>query len=159
MLNKEDKDTYMVTVTATDPSGLSATINVTIKVTNVDEPPELIWRAMDYRRVRENRTDAVETYTATDDEDDKAGTAITWSLLDGTDAADFKIILLACSLSRVSQLRGSARMAARGQRVRGNGGGHRQHATPGHSGCHRQRHQRGRRRDADPVEPAAGGRD
>ena len=34
MLNKEGKDTYMVTVTATDPSGLSATINVTIKVTN-----------------------------------------------------------------------------------------------------------------------------
>ena len=32
MLNKEDKDTYMVTVTATDPSGLSATVNVTIKV-------------------------------------------------------------------------------------------------------------------------------
>ena len=39
MLNKETKDTYMVTVTATDPSGLSATVNVTIKVTNVDEDP------------------------------------------------------------------------------------------------------------------------
>ena len=38
-LNWEEKDTYMVTVTATDPSGLSATVNVTIKVTDVDEPP------------------------------------------------------------------------------------------------------------------------
>ena len=36
----------MVTVTATDPSGLSATIKVTIKVTNVDEPP-VIMRAPD----------------------------------------------------------------------------------------------------------------
>ena len=34
-LDKEEKDTYMVMVKATDPSGLSATINVTIKVTNV----------------------------------------------------------------------------------------------------------------------------
>ena len=41
-------------------------------------------------RYAENRTGAVETYTATDDEDDKARTAITWSL-DGTDAGDFKI--------------------------------------------------------------------
>ena len=40
-LDYETKDTYMVTVTATDPSGLNATINVTIKVTNVDEPPEI----------------------------------------------------------------------------------------------------------------------
>ena len=46
MLNKEGKDTYMVTVTATDPSGLSATVNVTIKVTNIDEPP-VIMRAPD----------------------------------------------------------------------------------------------------------------
>ena len=45
-LDKEEKDTYMVTVTATDPSGLSATINVTIKVTNVDEDP-VIMRAPD----------------------------------------------------------------------------------------------------------------
>ena len=32
-LDFEDKDSYTVTVTATDPSGLSATVNVTIKVT------------------------------------------------------------------------------------------------------------------------------
>ena len=45
-LDKEEKDTYMVMVKATDPSGLSATINVTIKVTNVDEDP-VIMRAPD----------------------------------------------------------------------------------------------------------------
>ena len=36
-LDTETKDTYTVTVTATDPSGLQATITVTIKVTDVDE--------------------------------------------------------------------------------------------------------------------------
>ena len=87
----------MVTVTATDPSGLSATINVTIKVTNENEAPELT--GMDSVRVPENTavSTAVETYMATDDEDDKAGTAITWSL-SGTDAADFTS-LPACSPS------------------------------------------------------------
>ena len=89
-LDKEDKDTYMVTVTATDPSGLNATINVTVKVANVDEDPEVT--GMDSVRVPENTavSTAVETYMATDDEDDKAGTAITWSL-SGTDAGDFDI--------------------------------------------------------------------
>ena len=36
-LNYETKNTYNVVVTATDPDGESATINVTINVTNVDE--------------------------------------------------------------------------------------------------------------------------
>ena len=34
------KKSYMVTVKATDPGDLSASIDVTIKVTNVDEAPE-----------------------------------------------------------------------------------------------------------------------
>ena len=89
MLNKEAKDTYMVTVTATDPSGLSDTIKVTIKVTNVDEDP-VITGGDTSVRYAENRTGAVETYTATDDEDDKARKAITWTL-SGTDGADFMI--------------------------------------------------------------------
>ena len=41
-LNREVQDTHMVTVTATDPSGLSATVNVTIEVTNVDEAPVIM---------------------------------------------------------------------------------------------------------------------
>ena len=88
-LNKEVKDTYMVTVTATDPSGLSDTISVTIKVTNVDENP-VITGGDTTVRYAEIRTDAVEKYTATDDEDDKARKAITWSL-EGTDATYFRI--------------------------------------------------------------------
>ena len=90
-LNREEKDTYLVTVTATDPSGLSATVNVTIKVTNVDENPTLTGPASP--RVAENTptATAVATYVAMDDEDDKAGTAIRWSLT-GTDDDDFSII-------------------------------------------------------------------
>ena len=41
-LDKETKDTYVVTVTATDPSGETDTVTVTIKVTNVDEAPEIM---------------------------------------------------------------------------------------------------------------------
>ena len=35
MLDHETKDTYMVTVTARDPEGLSSSVDVTIKVTDV----------------------------------------------------------------------------------------------------------------------------
>ena len=38
-LDYETKNTYMVTVTAADPNGLSDTIDVTIKVGDVDETP------------------------------------------------------------------------------------------------------------------------
>ena len=89
-LDKEKKDSYMVTVTATDPSGLNATVNVTIKVTNVDEVPELTGEAS--VRFAENApvSTPVTPYMAADDEDDKAGTAIIWSL-SGDDAGDFDI--------------------------------------------------------------------
>ena len=89
-LNREEKDTYMVTVTATDPSGLSATVNVTIKITNVPEPPVI--EGMGEVRHAENthRVRVVATYKAMDDEDDKTKTAIRWSLT-GTDDADFSI--------------------------------------------------------------------
>ena len=40
-LNREAKATYMVTVTATDPGGLSDSVDVTIKLTDVDEGPEI----------------------------------------------------------------------------------------------------------------------
>ncbi len=87
-LNREEKATHMVTVTATDPSGLSATVNVTIEVTNVDEDPTLTGPASP--RVAENTATAVATYVAMDDEDDKTGTAIRWTL-GGTNASDFSI--------------------------------------------------------------------
>ena len=89
-LNREEKDTYMVTVTATDPSGLSATVNVTINITNVPEAPALEGMASVRHAENTPSATAVATYIAVDDEDDKAGTAIRWSLTGG-DADDFSI--------------------------------------------------------------------
>ena len=89
-LDREEKDTYMVTVTATDPSGLSATVNVTIKVTNVPEDPMLEGMASVRHAENTPSATAVATYMAMDDEDDKAGTAIRWSLT-GSNAGDFSI--------------------------------------------------------------------
>ena len=44
-LDYETKQSYTVTVTATDPGGLSATVTVTIEVTDVNEPPVVMrWR-------------------------------------------------------------------------------------------------------------------
>ena len=90
-LDHEDKDTYMVTVTATDPGGLSATVNVTIKVTDVDERPVIMLgglaisgrASVDYA---EDRTDAVGTYMPVGPD----AASATWSL-SGDDAGDFMI--------------------------------------------------------------------
>ena len=77
-LNREVKDTYTVTVKATDSYGLSATITVTIMVTNLVENPQVTGPAT--ASYDENGMGPVATYTATDDEDDKTGTALNWSL-------------------------------------------------------------------------------
>ena len=85
MLNYEDKSTYMVTVTAEDSFGATASIMVTIMVTNVDEAPDLTGDEMpDYM---ENRTRPVATYTAMDPE---RAAIMSWSL-SGSDMADFDI--------------------------------------------------------------------
>ena len=78
-LDKETRDTYMVTVTATDSYGSRATTMVTIMVTNVDEAPELTGEAPD--DYAENGEGPVATYTAVDPE----GADIVWSVA-GTDA-------------------------------------------------------------------------
>ena len=91
VLNFESKDTYVVMVTATDATGDSATVKVTITVTGVDEPPELSKKALvvvgdervDYL---ENGTDTVETYTAAGP--DSVGAR--WSL-SGADASRFAL--------------------------------------------------------------------
>ncbi len=84
MLDHETKDTYMVTVMAEDPLGTSASIPVTIMVTDVDEMPDVTGDEMhDYA---ENGTGPVATYTAMDPE----GAMVMWSL-EGTDAGDFMI--------------------------------------------------------------------
>ena len=90
-LDKETKDTYVVMVTATDPSNETATVTVTITVTDDDEAPEIMVGGLaisglarvDYA---EDRRDAVETYTASGPDADMA----TWTL-EGDDAGDFDI--------------------------------------------------------------------
>ena len=87
----ETRTTYMVTVTATDSFGESASIDVTIMVTDVDEAPEISEGGlaitgvarMDYA---ENETGMVATYTASGPDASMA----TWSL-EGDDAGDFDI--------------------------------------------------------------------
>ena len=85
VLDYEVPPTYVGIVTATDPVGEEDTITVIITVTDVDEKPTVPDgdTAIDYR---EDRTDAVGTYTATDPERD----TIEWTL-SGYDADDFTI--------------------------------------------------------------------
>ena len=84
-LDYETKDTYMVTVIATDSYGESASIAVTITVTDVNEGPEVT--GLDRVDYPEKGEGAVATYTADDPE--SAGD-VAWSLA-GNDAADFEI--------------------------------------------------------------------
>ena len=84
-LDYETETTYMVTVMAEDSFGASATIMVTIMVTDMDEKPDVTGDAsIEYA---ENGTRAVATYTAVDPE----MTAIVSWTLGGDDAADFTI--------------------------------------------------------------------
>ena len=84
-LDYEDKNTYMVTVMAEDSFGESASIMVTITVTDMDEAPDVT--GDDMAEYAEDRTNAVATYTAVDPE----GADITSWTLSGDDADDFMI--------------------------------------------------------------------
>ena len=84
-LDHETNDTYTVVVTATDSSLATSTITVTIKVTDVNEPPATI-SGPDTGLYAENDTGAVATYTATDPEGDQ----VVWDV-SGEDAVDFRI--------------------------------------------------------------------
>ena len=98
-LDREAKSSHMVEVTATDPDGLRASIDVTITVNNVDEAPKIAGDDVttDYR---ENGTAQVARFTA----DDPEGRKVYWSLAnadpdaegdltaaDAADAAEFSI--------------------------------------------------------------------
>ena len=83
-LDYETKETYSVTVTASDSGGLNDSIDVTITVTNVDKAPVITGDAAP--NYAENETGPVATYTATDPE----SATITWTL-ESDDAADFSI--------------------------------------------------------------------
>ena len=83
-LDREVKANYAVTVTARDPSLLSAAINVNVTVTNENEPPVIALQAnVNYP---ENATSSVATYAASDPEQQR----IRWSLRGG-DRGDFSI--------------------------------------------------------------------
>ena len=101
-LDKEAKSSHMVKVTATDPDSLSASIDVTITVTDVDEAPEITRTdaltnqaptfpsAATTREVAEN-TVAGEGIGAPVAATDADNDALTYAL-SGTDAASFDII-------------------------------------------------------------------
>ena len=84
MLDHEDQDTHTITVTATDPGDLPATITVTITVEDVDEVP--VVSGPDSPSVAENGGSTVATYTATDPD----GTGIEWALT-GSDSGAFTL--------------------------------------------------------------------
>ena len=87
-LDHEGRPTHSVTVTATDPSNLSASLSVTITVEDVDEAPSVTGptTVSDYE---ENDTAIVALYSASDP-DDRSVAITSWSL-NGTDAGDFTI--------------------------------------------------------------------
>ena len=86
-LDYETRTSYSVTVTAADSFGDKSSIMVTIMVTNVNEPPEIMLGDAATVKYAENGMDSVATYTATDPEDEAT---LTWSV-SGDDAALFSI--------------------------------------------------------------------
>ena len=84
-LDYESKTTYTAMVTATDPSGATDSIMVTINVTNEDDPADITAdSSIDYA---ENGTGLVATFTATDEDDDP----IEWSL---AETGDYKLFTI-----------------------------------------------------------------
>ena len=81
-LNREAKETYMVTVTARDSDDLSDSVDVTIKLTDVDEGPEIAGDDVS-RDYPENRTGSVATLRATDPE----SRPVHWSLATAADVS------------------------------------------------------------------------
>ena len=83
-LNYEARNSYSVVVTATDPSGASDSIQVTVNVTNVHDPVHITGpRSVRYA---ENGTEPVASFTAFDE----AGHVIRWSV-SGDDRGLFTI--------------------------------------------------------------------
>ena len=83
-LNYETKATYTVTITVRDLEGLNNSIDLTIKVTDVNEAPTV--SGVSSKEYAENGTDAVATFTAVDPE----GDGIEWGK-SGADEALFAI--------------------------------------------------------------------
>ena len=97
-LDHDTKETYTVTVTATDPFGASITSDVTITVTDVNEAPMVTGTAsIDHAEngtvldinAETNGVQAA-TYTATDADDADDAADLRWSL-SGADAGKFEL--------------------------------------------------------------------
>ena len=88
-LDFETRTSYMVTLTVSDPSGASDTIDVNIEVTNVDEPPTIDLTVPGPERedaaYQENNTSPVASYTVGGQTE-----GFEWSL-SGIDAGNFSI--------------------------------------------------------------------
>ena len=84
-LNHESRPRYTVVVTATDPSGLFDTQQVTINVGDVDEPPVIT--GPDGVTYSQHRTDTVARYQAVDPE----RAVITWDLV-GAHSGEFDFV-------------------------------------------------------------------
>ena len=84
-LNYEEDQEYRLTLTATDPSGDSDTITVIVAVTDENDPLKPSGKTGQH--YKEDRTDAVGTYTATDE--DKNG--ITYTLVEFGDHEVFTV--------------------------------------------------------------------
>ena len=84
-LDHEDKPSYSVTVRADDGKGGTATIRVTISVTDVNEPPTVEGEAQ--LTISENEN-LIASYSASDPEG--VASTFTWSVA-GTDRGDFNI--------------------------------------------------------------------
>ena len=85
-LDHEEQASYILEVKATDSTGNSATVTVTVMVNNVNDDPGAI---MDSRRnndYAENGTAVVATFSS----EDPDGDSLTWTVT-GTDADDFNI--------------------------------------------------------------------
>ena len=79
------RDSFMVTIKATDPSGLADTVEMTITVTEKDEDPVFTMGKLSHE-YKENETAAVYTFVAHDPE----GETVAYSL-SGDDAGKFAI--------------------------------------------------------------------
>ena len=150
-LDKEMKDTYTVTVTAADSLSESSTITVTIKVTNVDEMPDLEGEAPE--KYAENGTGVVARFTAEDPE----GESITWSLATGGDMEDFSIENGVLRFKSAPDFEAPADADTK-QHLRSYGPGIRRRRRHDRYGSSDHRgHQRGGTRNSDPVHVAAPG--
>ncbi len=102
MLDHETKDTYMVMVTADDGNGGTDTIDVTITVNNVNEPP-VFPATIDPIEVAENTAAGEDIGAPVAAMDVDSGDTWTYTL-GGTDAASFDIVADSGQLQTMAEL-------------------------------------------------------